>query len=207
MSFKQKVIEFPDKSSKYDQSIPQPDFLLEKYNLVFEVKHLEIKKEDLEEEKRIQEEVKKNKSASYWKPERNTSFIESVKDTEKKFKNHPGKSSMLVYDISDYSIREPDIEKMLEGIMELKLNTASGSPKIISRNYKKRSFRLDKHREIGSVLFIRKVKNLLFHNIMAKNNRLLPLWMWQNKIGLFYCDQFVFVNIPNGNMLVQKLWP
>lgn len=205
MGFEDSKIKEPDKDSEFDQKICQPDFLIVEQKIVFEVKHPEMTPEDIKEEKRIQTEIKKKGKTGFIKPVRNTSFTEAVKDSEKKFLNYPSHHSILVYDLSDYLMREPDIQMMLEGIMEIKINTASESPHIIGQKYTKRSFRIDKHREIGAVLFVRKVRHYLIHNLMAKNERLLPLWMWNTKIGFFYCDQFAFVNLPKNKMLLQKL--
>lgn len=197
-SVESKDIKEPDKECPQDGG---PDFLINKYNLVIEVKKICITKEHIEhkkEKERTEQELKTGKSTAFFVPVRCATFSDHLDNTRKKFRKYPNYGTIMVEDLREYGKEYyPSPPELLRGFEEF---TIDDSDRIKRHRIKERHIRKDKNTEIGAILFIFENHYEVWHNVMAESNRRVGRKIFKGKNIIEY--EF---DINNTNDLTYKL--
>lgn len=193
-------IEEPDKAKGCSDK--NPDFTINEIRLAIEVKHFNDKKL-LEEDGKLLGDFKNGKLVSYMAPIKNSHFERHLSDSTKKFKNYKGFSTIMIEDMTDFHFLKPDIEFLVAGMLTMHLSKKTGD--ILKYSNKDRNIRIDKNTEVGAICFIEKNRISIFHNLMAKKNRVLPYYFWAKKLENVGFEQYVFFAPPGQLTQIYKL--
>jgi hypothetical protein len=190
-------MKMPDKDASI---IGTADFLVG--DVVFEVKKIVPDKKDKINIDKQMDNIKKRRVEFLWVSDKTKQFKADVKSARGKFKVYSNCATVLVEDLTDWALHEPDIERMMFGTESIHIDNISGG--VLGKSWQNRILTVNTNRRIGSYIFVTASRMLIYHNLMAEEFKMMPIEFIQkfNKATPF---QYIFVNIPGSQSLVRQI--
>jgi len=179
-----------------NQNIKRPDLLLPVFRTLIEVKTIQPQEQEINEERRIAQDLKTTRITTYWHPEFRGRFLDDLKEARRQFRNFSSYSTAVIFFDFHSTFHRQDPVTLLRG-QEYLTVAVPKDPKIpphpIKSGHNERPLRHDLNNEIGAVIFATDRNTFsIYHNQAAEKIRRLPKEVFslqQDKHFKYYDDK------------------
>lgn len=179
-----------------NQPVKRPDLYLPDFHTFTEIKTFHEMEAEQKETERMLNELETEGITTNWPPTFYSRFDDDLKDSRKKFRNHPDAATAVIFFDVHGAFHSQDIEEIILG--EEVVNISAHSMRTIHR---KQSIQPNKNNELGAVVeHLGNNKFKVIHNSFAEKHRRINPEIFKNEGDIHR----IFIQ-QNGRRVVTDL--